>query len=310
MLRLTFLGTASSRPTVSRNVSSLALQREGRLVLLDCGEGTQRQMMRYGVGFAVTDIFISHLHGDHYLGLTGLLRTMSLQGRPEPLRVWGPPGSARTLRTARDLGGDRLTFDAPIGELSPGEAVEGDGYRIAAFDTDHTRASIGFALIEDPRPGRFDVGRARELGVPEGPAFGRLHRGEPIELADGTVVTADDVVGPPRPGRTLVYTADTRPTERTVEVAEGADLLVHEATFEDAAAGRAMETGHSTSVQAARIAARAGVRRLVLTHISARYAEQPGRLLEEARAVFAASMLAKDGWTVEIPFPDEAEGPE
>ncbi|WP_419943544.1 ribonuclease Z [Candidatus Palauibacter sp.] len=308
MLRLTFLGTASSRPTVSRNVPALALKRAGRRFLLDCGEGTQRQMMRYGVGFSVGDILITHLHSDHYLGLAGLLRTMSLQGREEPLRIWAPRGAGGALRTLRDLGGDRLAFEAPVRELRAGQAVEGDGYRLEAFATDHTRASLGYALLEDPRPGRFDVGAARALGVPEGPLFGRLHGGESVELEDGRRVDPTDLVGPPRPGRKLVYTGDTRPSPQTVEIAGGADLLVHEATFSAEEARRARETGHSTAGGAARIAAEAGVKRLVLTHISARYAERPARLLEEARAIFPRTELARDGWSVEVPFDDADSG--
>lgn len=304
ILRLTFLGTASSRPTVSRNVSSIALQREGRVFLLDCGEGTQRQMMRYGVGFTAGDILVSHLHADHYLGVTGLLRTLSLQGRQEPLHLWGPAGSADTLHTLRGLGGERLAFETPIGELRPGDAIRGEGYRIEAFETRHTGRSIGFALIEDDRPGRFDVEEARRLGVPEGPSFGRLHRGEAVEVEGGRQVVPEQVVGPPRPGRRIVYTADTRPSPTTVSIARRADLLVHEATFDHSEVVRARETGHSTARQAAEVAREAEVARLVLTHISARYAEGPGTLLEEARAVFPGCQLARDGWTTEVPYPD------
>lgn len=275
------------------------------MFLLDCGEGTQRQMMKYGVGFAVEHIFITHLHSDHYLGLTGLLRTMSLQGRTDPLSIWGPAGSRETLEQVRDLGGDRLAFDARVQELEVGAAVEGDGFRIEAFETEHTRESVGYALIEDPRPGRFDVEQARAFGVPEGPLFGQLHRGESVTLEDGRVVDPQTLVGPERPGRKLVYTGDTRPIRGTVEMAAGADLLVHEATFEAGEKQRARETGHSTAQQAAEVARDAGVHRLVLTHISARYAEQPGRLLEEARAVFPRTDLAKDGWSVEVAYADD-----
>ncbi len=263
-------------------------------------------MMRYGVGFALTDIFISHLHSDHYLGITGLLRTLSLQGRTDPLTLWGPPGSTDTLRAVRDLGGERLAYPAPIRELAPGDAFEDEGYRIEAFATDHTRESIGFALIEDDRPGRFDVERARAMGIPEGPLFGRLHRGETVELEDGRRVAPEDLVGPPRPGRRLVYSADTRPSAVVTEAARGADLLIHEATFDDEEARRAAETGHSTAAQAARVAAEAGVRDLVLTHVSARYSDRPARLLDEARIIFPAARIARDGLVVEVPFADAA----
>ena len=293
---------------MSRNVSSLALKREGRLFLLDCGEGTQRQMMRYGVGFSLDDILITHLHSDHYLGLAGLLRTMSLQGREEPLRIWAPPNAGETLRALRDLGGDRLAFDASVQELQAGAAVEGEGFRVEAFATEHTRRSLGYALIEDARPGRFDVAAALELGVPEGPLFGRLHRGESVDLEDGRRVHPADLVGPPRPGRKLVYTGDTRPSSETVRISRDADLLVHEATFTEHESGRAQETGHSTAAGAARVAREAGVRRLVLTHVSARYAERPAPLLEEARAVFPRAELARDGWSTDVPFGDADPG--
>ncbi len=293
---------------MSRNVSSLAVKREGRLFLLDCGEGTQRQMMRYGVGFSVGDILITHLHSDHYLGLAGLLRTMSLQGREEPLRIWAPYGAGETLRALRDLGGDRLAFDATVHELHAGEALEGEGFRVEAFATRHTRRSLGYALIEDARPGRFDAAAARELGVPEGPLFGRLHRGESVDLEDGRRVHPADLVGPLRPGRKVVYTGDTLPSPETVRISRAADLLVHEATFAEEERSRARETGHSTAAGAARIARAAGARRLVLTHVSARYAERPAQLLEEARAVFPRAELARDGWSTAVSFDDGDPG--
>lgn len=304
MLRVTFLGTASSRPTVSRNVSAIAVHREGRFFLFDCGEGTQRQMMRFGVGFSVEEIFITHLHADHYLGVTGLLRTMTLQGRHEPLTLWGPATARGILRQLVELGGDRPSFPVHIRDLPAGESASYGDFEIHAFETDHCRDSLGLALIEEDRLGRFDVEKARELGVPEGPLFGRLHRGEPVRLADGREVTPSEVVGPPRPGRRLVYTSDTRPSGRTVEVARSADLLIHEATFDEEERERARETGHSTARQAAEVAAEAAVRRLVLTHLSARYSDQPGVLLQEARELFPACVVAKDGYATEVAYAD------
>ncbi|MEE9206801.1 MAG: ribonuclease Z [Gemmatimonadota bacterium] len=308
MLRITFLGTASSRPTVKRNVSGLALQRAGNLFLFDCGEGTQRQMMRYGVGFSVEQIFITHLHADHYLGLPGLFRTMNLQAREAPIVVWGPVGSSGTLRDAVELGGDRMRFPVSIRELPAGESVKYDGFVIKAYETDHRAESVGYVLKEDSRLGRFDVKKARSLGVQEGPMFGRLHRGEAVEGAGGRIVSPEEVVGPRRRGRTVVYTGDTRPSEQTVAEASEADLLIHEATFAEEEAARARETKHSTAREAAQMAAKAGVRRLVLTHFSARYSEQADRLAAEAAEIYPAAEAASDGMTVEVDFPDPSSG--
>jgi ribonuclease Z len=303
MIRLTFLGTAASRPTVGRNVSALAVQREGDLMLFDCGEGTQRQMMRYATGFAVQAIFVTHLHADHFLGITGLLRTMGLQGRTDPLAIYGPPGSARVLRAAVGLGNDRVLFPWKVGELSDGDSVSADGYRVEAFAVSHGIPAVGYALVEDPRRGRFDVARARAMGIPEGPLFGRLHRGEVVEV-DGRRVSPDDLVGPERPGRVVVYSGDTTPCSATVERARGADLLIHESTFGSDEQERARETFHSTSVEAARVARDADVERLLLTHLSARHSEQPDALEVEARMIFQEARVAHDGLVVEVPYRD------
>ena len=306
MIRVTFLGTAASRPTVGRNVSALAVQREGDLILFDCGEGTQRQMMRFGTGFAVRAIFVTHMHADHFLGITGLLRTVGLQGREEPLELYGPPGSRPTLELMVRLGAERIPFAVPIRELEPRDSVRRTGYRIAAFAADHGVRAIGYALVEDDRLGRFDVDSARALGVPEGPLFGRLHRGQPVEV-DGRVVHPSEVVGPPRPGCRIVYTGDSRPCSSIREIAQGADLLVHDCTFGEEEAERARETYHATAAGAARTARDAGARRLVLTHLSARYADTPRLLEEEAGAVFPGARVAHDGLVLEIPFADREE---
>jgi len=303
MIRVRFLGTAAARPTVSRSVSAIAVQREGESFLWDCGEGTQRQIMRFGTGFSFAHIFITHTHADHLLGLPGLLRTMSLQGREEAMSIHGPAGTEGVLRAAVRLGVERLAFPVEVKGLSPGERVDFGGWAVHAFRADHGVPALGYALIEEARPGRFDVEAARRLGVPEGPLFGRLHRGETVEI-DGRTISPDELVGPPRPGRKVVYGGDSRPTGEVVEMSMRADLLIHEATFGAAEGKRARETRHSTAAEAASVAARARVRRLVLTHVSARYAEAPARLEKEACAVFPGARVARDGYEVEIGYRD------
>lgn len=307
-LTLRFLGTAASRPTLERAVPSIAVLRDGDTVLVDCGEGTQRQMLRYGVPFALDDIFFTHFHTDHFLGVIGLMRTLGLNGRTDPLRLWGPRGAAKWLKRAEDVGMDRLPFRLEINEVAPGDRIARTGYRWEAFAHEHRGTpSVGWALVEDTRLGRFDPERARALGVPEGPLWGRIHKGEAVTLADGRVVTPAELVGPTRVGRTVVITGDTRPLASTVAIAQGADLLVHEATFGDDERERARETGHSTAREAAALAAEADVRRLVLTHVSARYSRDARELEREAAAVFPRVAMAKDGMEIDVPFRDVAE---
>jgi len=302
MLTATFLGTGAATPTVDRNVAGLAVQREGETILFDCGEGNQRQMMRYGVGFSFTEIFFTHYHADHILGVTGLLRTMGLQDRTAPVTLYGPRGAQRILGAAIALGIERNKFPVEINEVKPGDRLRREQYEIVVFETEHRPDTIGFALAEHTRLGRFNPERARELGVPEGPLWGRLHKGETIVLEDGRSVAPADLVGAPRRGRTLVYSGDTRPSLGVVEAARGADLLIHEATFGSDELERAKETGHSTAAEAARVAVEAGVRRLVLTHISPRYTRDAPELLAEARAIFPETVVARDGLTVDVPF--------
>lgn len=302
MLSVTFLGTGAACPTVDRNVTGLAVQREGEMFLLDCGEGTQRQMMRYGVGFSFRDIFFSHYHSDHILGVTGLIRTMGLLDRTAPVVLHGPRGAERILGGLLTVGIEKAKFPVEIVEVRPGDVLKRDGYDLEIFATEHRADTVGYALREHIRLGRFHPERARELGVPEGPFWGKLHKGETVTLPDGRRVGPEDLVGAPRPGRTLVFSGDTRPTQTLLAASRGADLLIHEATFSQEERGRAVETGHSTSAEAATIARDAGVRQLVLTHISARYTREAPELLEEARAIFPNTSVARDGMTVEVEF--------
>ena len=302
MLSATFLGTGAACPTDDRNVAGLAVLREGETILFDCGEGTQRQMMRYGVGFSFTEVFFTHFHADHMLGITGLLRTMGLQDRTAPVTLYGPRGAPKILGAAMSLGIERNKFPIEVVEIRAGDRLRRDEYDIVVFETQHRADTVGYALAEHTRLGRFHPERARELGVPEGPLWGRLHKGETVTLYDGRTVRPADLVGAPRRGRTVVYSGDTRPNLPTLEAARGADLLIHEATFGGDEAERAIETRHSTASEAARVALEAGVRRLVLTHISPRYSRDAPELLAEARAVFPETTIARDGMTVEVPF--------
>ncbi|HVO18211.1 MAG TPA: ribonuclease Z [Anaeromyxobacter sp.] len=304
VLRLTFLGTAAAQPTHRRNLTGLALRRERELFLLDCGEGTQRQLIHYGAGFDVAAIFFTHFHADHYLGAIGFLRTLSMQGRAQPLDVYGPRPARALLKTMLFTGADRFSFEVRIHEVAPGERVRRDGCDLWAFATDHRTPSVGWALREDARPGRFHLERAQAAGVPRGPLYGALQRGETVVLPGGREVRPEDVLEPPRRGRTVVVTGDTRPAQATVEAARLADLLVHDCTFGDAESERARETMHSTAREAAAVAREAGVSRLVLTHLSSRYDREWQPLVDQAREVFAGQVeVAQDGMELEVPLP-------
>ena len=290
-------------------MSGLAVHREGETLLFECGEGTQRQMMRYGVSFALSEIFFTHFHADHFLGVIGLIRTLGLQGRPEPLFLYGPKGAKKVLSTAMQLGVERVPFPVEVTELKAGDVLRDtgngkrDGYEIAAFPTEHGGGpSLGYVLKEHVRRGRFDVDKAKAAGIPEGPLWGKLAKGETVELADGRQLTAEGFVGSARPGRLVVITGDTRPCAATIDAAQGADLLVHEATFGEEERERARDTGHSTAKEAAQVALAAKAKRLVLSHVSARYSISADELVKEAAAVFPAVSVAKDGHEIEVPF--------
>jgi len=313
MLSVTFLGTSAARPTVERNVSAMALVREGETLLFECGEGTQRQMMRYGVSFALSEIFFTHFHADHFLGVIGLIRTLGLQTRTEPMVLYGPKGAKKLLTPALQLGVERVPFEVDIREVKPGDVIGsgtgGNGaprtaYEIHVFGTEHGGGSVGYALREHERRGRFDVDKARAAGIPEGPLWGKLSKGETVRLEDGRTVGPEGIVGANRPGRLVVFTGDTRPCAAVVDAAQGADLLIHEATFGEEEKERAKETGHSTAREAAQVALAAKARRLVLSHVSARYSISAEELVKEARDVFKETVVAKDGMTIEVPFSD------
>jgi ribonuclease Z len=278
------------------------VRRGGERLLFDCGEGTQRQLLRSVVGLVdLPEIFISHYHADHYLGLPGMLKTFELRARDTPLTIYGPPGLQELFEALRRVFG-RLTYRLELVELDPGETLDRDGYDLETFPVAHRGTAMGYALVEHERPGRFDVAAADSLGVPSGPARGALQRGESVTLPDGRTVEPSDVLGRPRAGRTVVYTGDTAPTDRVLAAAAGADLLVHEATFGAEEADRAGETMHSTAAQAAELAREADVRMLALTHISPRYFGP--EIAREATDVFPRTVVPRDFDVIEVPFPE------
>ncbi len=301
-LDVVFLGTSGSTPTPQRALPATLIRRGGERLLFDCAEGTQRQLLRCDVGLVeLREVFLTHYHADHYLGLPGMLKTFSLRGRELSITVYGPRGLRDLLAALRRIFG-RLTYALEIVELEPGDALERDGYRLETFAVHHGVSAVGYALVEGERPGRFDVDAATTLGVPDGRERGLLQRGEPVTLADGTEIVPAQVLGPPRAGRKIVLTGDTAPAAAVVDAASGADLLVHEATFLADERERARETLHSTAGEAALVAREAGVRLLALTHLSTRYFGH--QVVEEALEIFPESVVPRDFDVVEVPFPE------
>ena len=299
-LSVFFAGTAGSIPTARRGLPAVLVRRGGDRILFDCGEGTQRQLVQ-SVGLTeLTEVFLTHFHADHWLGLPGLLKTFDLRARERPLAIHGPRGLRELVTLAMRVAG-RVRFELQLVELAPGDVLERDGYKIAPVPVAHRVANaLAYVLYEDPRPGEFDPQTATALGVVPGPEFGALQRGDVVRG-----VRPEQVLGPPRSGRKLVISGDTSPCESLRIASHAADLLLHEATFAEEEHDRAAETGHSTARQAATLARDAGVTMLALTHFSTRY--PVGLLRDEARAVFPSTVLPRDFDTIEIPFPERGE---
>jgi len=299
-LDLVFLGTSGSMPTARRAPAALLVRRGGDKLLIDCAEGTQRQLLRSSVGLVeLEEIFLTHFHADHVLGLPGMMKTFALRGRDLPLTVYGPRGLGDLLNSLKRVVG-KLTYDVRLVELTPGEVLERDGYRVATFGVTHGVSALGWSVIEATRPGRFDVDTADALGVPNGPERGALQRGESVRLSDRRTVTPDQVVGAARPGRKIVVTGDTSPSAEILEAAWGADVLVTEATFADEERERAIETLHQTATQAAELARQAQVGLLALTHLSNRYFGS--EIAREAREIFPDTVVPRDFDLIEVPF--------
>jgi ribonuclease Z len=299
-MKVTFLGTGGTHPTASRNVTAHAVRVKGESILFDCGEGTQRQLQRSAARFGANRIFFSHLHLDHVMGLPAYLGTLGLLGRTEPMRIYGPLGSRQFLQMLRGLAGG-LDYPVDIQELDEGSVVTAEGFRVTAARVDHVGMCLAYRVEEDERRGNVDLARASAVGIQPGPLLGRLLDEGTVEVG-GRTVRREEVIGPTRPGRSLVFSGDTRPCDALTRLSRGADLIIHEATFLDELRSEAVARAHSTAVEAARTATEAGAKRLALTHLSPRHQDTPGLLLKEASAIFSASLLPADLDELEIPL--------
>jgi ribonuclease Z len=300
MLKILFLGTSGSMPTVARSLPAILIKRDGEAVLFDCGEGTQRQMMRCRTGFNLSSVFITHWHADHFLGLPGLIHTMSFQNRSNKLAIYGPRWAG--LPNLFSLINPQ--FEVDFIEVSPGDLIDLGSFFVKVFAVDHGTASFGYIFEEHERPGKFDREKAEHLGLKPGPLYKTLQNGESVAVG-GRVISPEQIIGPIRPGRKIVYTGDTRPSDRVIQAAENADLLIHEATLAEDLKEYAKTVGHSTAVEAAQIAQGARVLTLVLTHISSRYANTT-QLLEEARPIFPDTVVAEDLLELEVLYKDRS----
>jgi len=302
-MRIVFLGTSGSWPTPNRNVTAIAIKRGGEVLLFDCGEGTQRQFMRSSLSYMqVNRVFLSHFHGDHFLGLPGMVQSMSMNGREAPLEVYGPRGVERLVADLLSLGYFTPGFSVRAKELAPSASVDCGEYEVRSFEAMHTVPGLGYVVEEKVRPGRFRRDAAEALGIPAGPLYSRLQEGQPVTVG-GRTVRPEEVLGPPRRGRKIVYTGDSMPNEDLIAAAKGADVLIHDATSDAAMEEKANRYGHSSSRQAAEVAKAAGVGLLVLTHMSPRY-EDASTILMDAKAIFGNVRVAEDFLEIEVPYPE------
>ena len=297
-MELVFLGTSAAIPTSHRNHSAIALKAFGEIMLFDCGEGTQLQMSKAKISpMKINKIFITHFHGDHILGLPGIIQSMAFRGRKEPLHIFGPKGLIQLINNVRNLGYFSLTFEIHMHEVTEGKILEEDNYKICCCGMDHSVLNFAYKIIEKRRP-KFIRENALSLGIKPGPDFGKLQQGISVEV-NGEVIQPEQVLGGERKGRIIVYSGDTSPADQMVDFAKDADILIHESTFEGKYADKAHEARHSTSIQAAEIAKKTNINKLILTHVSTRY-KKSNLLEDEAREVFENSVVAEDFMKIEV----------
>jgi len=299
-LSVIFLGTGGSWPTVKRNVSSVAVKRGSEIILFDCGEGTQRQFQKSNLSYMqISKIFITHFHGDHFLGLPGLIQTMQLNDREAPVYIYGPRGMNELTSQLLSLGYFRPSYNIISHEINDGDTIDFDGYVVRALQASHNVPALAYSVEEDKRPGKFNKPKALKLGIPEGPLFSKLQHGQSVTLANGKKITPDMILGPSRIGRKIVITGDTKPSAKLVDFSKDADVLIHDATFDSELEEIAGQYGHTTAYQAAEIAKKAKVEKLFLTHISPRYNDY--RVLEDdAKKIFKNSFVARDFQEIEV----------
>jgi len=301
-MKVTFLGTSGGAPTSLRGLSGVAVERGSEIIMFDCGEGTQRQMAKAGLNInKIEKILISHVHGDHILGIPGILQTLSLLNREKELVIYGAEGIIEFIKAVRKTIWFNPTFPIFVGQIKEGLVCTEKEYSIYTTCAEHVLPSFGYAIVEHVRPGKFYPERARELGVPEGPLWSKLQRGEDVMLSNGKIIMSNEIVGSSRPGRKIVYTGDTRPSKSIIKLATNADLLIHDSNYDEDYVEMAAEKGHSTASQAAQIAVEANVKKLILTHFSPRY-ESTDLMLLHAKVIFKNAIIAEDLMSIEIPF--------
>lgn len=301
-LQLIFLGTGGSWPTIKRNVTSLAIKRGGEVILFDCGEGTQRQLQKSNISYMqIKKIFITHFHGDHFLGLPGIIQTMQLNDRKLSLNIYGPKGITELVRQILSLGYFKPTFQVSTYEVKNNEKICFEDYDIKVLSVNHGVPTVAYAFIEHKRPGKFNKKKALQLGIPEGPLFSKLQKGNSIKLNNGATIKPEMILGPSRLGRKIIISGDTRYCEDLIDFSKDADVLIHEGTFDSNLTDIAYQYGHSTISDAAEIAKKANVKMLFITHISPRYIKN-NNLIKEAQSIFKKSIIPKDLQTATIPL--------